>query len=412
MPGRERLARVRIYARRYPRPYWVLLTGESVQSLGFGLVVPFFALYLTQTLGIPPGQVGLLMVVWAVTGITGQPLGGLLADRIGRRPVMLAGLSLAGLSAGAFGLVEGLPAAAALTLCWGIANSVFEPAAAAYVTDVAPPELRTEAFGLWRVANNAFFAVGPPLGALLIWLGSLRVTFLFAAAAILVYCAIVWRALPESRPARDEHDPVPRFREALGDRTLVVLAVGVAVATTTYAWYEDALPVFLHEERGIAIAAWGLVFGINPVLVATLQYPIARWAAKRSSRMVLGLGAVVQGLALALLLPLTSVGGLALAVIVLSFGEMLLAPVSSAVAADLAPARLRGSYQGVINLAWEGAWGPSALVGLWLIGRGQGELLLTVALPLGFAAALLFLALPGGRLQREPALATADPLHP
>jgi hypothetical protein len=99
-------------------------------------------------------------------------------------------------------------------------------------------------------------------------------------------------------------------------------------------------------------------------------------------------------------------------VIVLTFGEMLIAPVSAAVAAEIAPERLRGSYQGVINLAWEGAWGPSALVGLWLVGRGQGELFLAFALPLGGLAALLFLALPAGRLLREPALASAEPVRP
>jgi hypothetical protein len=91
---------------------------------------------------------------------------------------------------------------------------------------------------------------------------------------------------------------------------------------------------------------------------------------------------------------------------------MLIAPVSSAVAAELAPERLRGSYQGVINLAWEGAWGPTALIGLWLVGRGQGEVILALALPIGILAALVYLALPGGRLQREPEFVSVEPVRP
>jgi hypothetical protein len=97
---------------------------------------------------------------------------------------------------------------------------------------------------------------------------------------------------------------------------------------------------------------------------------------------------------------------------VLTAGEMLIAPVASAVSAELAPERLRGSYQGVINLAWEGVWGPTALIGLWLVGRGEGEIFLALALPVGIFAALFFFLLPPGKLQREPALLSVEPMQP
>jgi predicted MFS family arabinose efflux permease len=239
----------------------------------------------------------------------------------------------------------------------------------------------------------------------------MRATFLFAGLAIVLFLIIIFRGLPESRPEPGEGEPPARFREALRDRLLVVLALGTATATFTYAFFEEALPVFLHEERGLAVVTWGLVLGINPVLVTIFQYPIARWAARRSSRNVLAFGAVLQGAALALLLPFSSLTALAVAVVVLAAGEMLIAPVGAAVAAEIAPERLRGSYQGVINIAWEGAWGPAALIGLWLVGRDQGEIFLALALPIGGLAALLFLMLPSGRLQREPVLASVEPAH-
>lgn len=72
---------------------------------------------------------------------------------------------------------------------------------------------------------------------------------------------------------------------------------------------------------------------------------------------------------------------------------------ASALAAELAPEHLRGSYQGVLNLGWNAASGPALLVGLWLVGRGQGELMLALALPLGALGAVAFLALPARRGQ-------------
>ena len=408
----ESVARARSHAARFPRAYWFLLGGEAVQSVGFGIAVPYMTLYLTGPVGITATQTGVMMLVWTTVSLAGQPLGGVLADRIGRRPVMIGGLAGAGVSAAGLALVSSFWQVIVVTVAWGTFNSIFEPAAGAYVADVTEPGLRTEAYGLWHVMANAGFAIGPPIGALVIWLSSMRATYLLAGLAILAYLAIAFRALPETRPAPGEDEPPARFQEALRDRLLLLLALGTATATFAFAYFEEALPVFLHEERGLAVVTWGLVLGINPLLVTVFQYPISRWTSRRSSRGVLAAGAILQGFALMLLLPFTSLGALIVAVVVLTAGEMLIAPVSSAVAAELAPERLRGSYQGVINLAWEGAWGPTALIGLWLVGRGQGEVLLALALPIGILAALVYLTLPGGRLQREPELATAEPVHP
>jgi MFS family permease len=389
-----------------------MLAGEAVQSVGFGIAVPYMTLYFTGPVGITAVQTGLLMLIWTTVSLAGQPIGGVLADRIGRRPVMIGGLAGAGVSAAGLALVTSFWQAAVVIVAWGTFNSVFEPATGAYIADVVEPGLRTEAYGLWHMMANAGFAVGPPVGALIIWLTSMRTTYLFAGLAILGFLVIAFRSLPESRPEGKEGEPPARFREALRDRLLVILAIGTATATFSYAFFEEALPVFLHEERGLAVVTWGLVLGINPILVTLFQYPISRWAARRSSRGVLATGAVLYGVSLALLLPFSSVGALVLAVVVLTAGEMLIAPVSSAVSAELAPARLRGSYQGVINLAWEGAWGPTALVGLWLVGRGEGEIFLALALPVGVVAALVFFLLPGGKLQREPAIMSVEPMRP
>jgi MFS family permease len=388
-----------------------MLAGEAVQSLGFGIAVPYMTLYLTGPVGITAMQTGVMMLVWTTVSLAGQPLGGVLADRIGRRPIMLGGLAGAGVSAAGLAFVTSFWQVIVVTVAWGTFNSIFEPAAGAYVADVVEPGLRTEAYGLWHVMANAGFAVGPPVGALVIWLTSMRTTYLLAGLAILGYLVIAFKALPESRPEHLDEESPARFREALRDRLLLILAIGTAAATFSFAFFEEALPVFLHEERGLAVITWGLVLGINPILVTLFQYPISRWAARRSSRSVLAAGAVLQGSALALLLPFSSIGALLVAVVVLTSGEMLIAPVSSAVSAELAPERLRGSYQGVINLAWEGAWGPTALIGLWLVGRGQGEILLALALPVGISAALLFFLLPRGKLQREPGMVSVEPMR-
>jgi MFS family permease len=183
-----------------------------------------------------------------------QPLGGILADRIGRRPMIIAGLAAAAVSVIGFGLVSSAWAVLLLGMIWGAGYGVFEPAAGALVADVSTEELRTEAFGLWRVVNNAGFTLGPPLAALVIWLSSLRGTYLVAGATLLAYFAIAWRLLPETRPTKHADEPPARFREALADRLLLVLIIGSLMAALVYGIFEAALPVFLHEDRGLSVA--------------------------------------------------------------------------------------------------------------------------------------------------------------
>ena len=409
---RERVVRARSHAGLFPRPYWVLLSGEAVQSVGHGMIVPFLSIYLTETIEASATEAGALLAIWAVVGLVGQPLGGLLADRIGRRPVIIGGLAVSAIASLAFAFASSIWAVAVLVLVWGAGFAVFEPAAGALVADVSRPDLRTEAYGIWRVVNNAGFTLGPPVAALVIWLSSLRGTFVVAGATVLGFLLIAWRALPETRPVRRHDERPARFGEALRDRLLVVLILGSAMAALVYGIFESALPVFLHDDRGISIATWGLVFGINPLLVTVFQYPISRWAARQSSRFVLALGAALLGASLAFIWPFASMPALVVGIILVTIGEMLVFPVATAVAAELAPERLRGSYQGALNLAFEGAWGPAALGGLWLVGSGHGELLLALSLPLGALGAALFLALPAGRVRREPALAAADAIVP
>jgi MFS family permease len=371
------------------------MAGDVFQSLGFGLVTPYLTLYLTNEIGVSPAVAGILLATFTIGAFAGTPLGGVGSDRLGRRPVMIVGLAGSGAAAIAFGLVDGLWPVVALIVAWGVFSSLFDPAAAGYVADVVGPELRTEAFGIKRLVNNASFALGVPLGALMIFLTSLRGPFVVSGAAALVYVGIVWRALPESRHRHViEQEERARFREGLRDRALMTLFAGLVLAYAVSSLYEGSIPVFLNEERGLGVAAWGALFSINPVLVTLFQYPVARWAGRRDPRRVLAVGALLYGGSLALLLPSDALWVLALAVVVFTAGEIVSEPVVSTVAANLAPSHLRGTYQSFVNLSLEVAWAPASIVGLWLIGRGQGELLLAVAPGVAAAAALVFLLLP------------------
>ncbi|HEY3183174.1 MAG TPA: MFS transporter [Gaiellaceae bacterium] len=382
------------HARRFPRPFWALTGADSVAALGAGIFVPYFALYLTTERGASGAQAGGLLALAGVMGIVGAPLGGFAADHFGRRRTLLTGIALSAGFFTSFGVVDSLGLLTALIPLFAIGSDLMGPAISAAIADMIEPELRAEAYGLRRQVQQLAFALGPPLGALIVLGLSLRWLFVFAGIGSLIFFAVVWRELPETKPAHVEGTPRPRFRDALHDRTLLLLALGSGIGVAVYCQFDSVLGVFLHRDRGYALATWGLLFAINPMLIGLFQYVVARWAARRRARTMLASGAVLEGAAL-FVLWFTSVWPVLVAAIaVLTLGEMLINPVASAFAARIAPVTLRGTYEGVVDTAFAVAWPPSVLVGLSLVGAGHGEVLLAGALPLALVGALCFARLP------------------
>jgi MFS family permease len=389
------LGRARAHADLFPRPFRSLIAGQAVFSVGSGTFVPYLAIYLTRDLGASGAQAGAIIAVAGMVGLIGSPVGGVLADRVGRRPMILVSLAGNGTILILIGSLSSLLAIAVIVPFWGIVGDLMGPAVSAAIADMVVEERRVEAYALQRVVSNLAFAVGPPLGALIALVSSLRWTFIVAGFGCLVYFTVVWFRVPETRPEHVEHHGEgTRIGTALRDRKLVALVLASALATYIYVQWTDVGGLFLVHDRGYSAATWGLCFGINPILVAAGQYPLARWARKRSPRVILAAGAVLQGLALTMLLPFSPLAWLIASVLVFTLGEMLIAPIATALAASLAPAHLRGSYQGVLNFAFAGAFGPAVFIGVALVGAGHGAWMLSLALPLSVLAAALTWPLP------------------
>ena len=82
------LSRLSIYGRDLPPTFWFLWFGTVINRLG-GFAVPFLILYLTSRLAIDPASAALMVSVLGAGSFLSQLTGGELADRLGRRPVML-----------------------------------------------------------------------------------------------------------------------------------------------------------------------------------------------------------------------------------------------------------------------------------------------------------------------------------
>ena len=71
----------------------MLVAGDGVAHLGYGVFVPYVALYLTGPVGASTTVAGIVLAGWGIVTLATAPFGGLLADRLGRRPLILWGLA-------------------------------------------------------------------------------------------------------------------------------------------------------------------------------------------------------------------------------------------------------------------------------------------------------------------------------
>ncbi len=375
-----------------PATFWWLWAGVLVNSLA-SFVFPFLTLALVAR-GWSKEGTGLVVSLIGAGSIVSAPLGGVLADAIGRRLTLLTSLVL---SAGATALVAfaEAPVAVAITVATlGLVANLFRPAAQALVADVIPASDRTRAFGLNYWAMNLGFAVSLVLGgALAHW--SFRALFLADAATTLVFAAMVWRKIPETRPAEaslDAEAPWRGLATAFRDRTFVMfLALNVAFAVVLFQ-FNVAAPLDM-ARNGIGPFAYGALMSLNGIVIAALQPFAGRLTARLEGGGVLAGASVLTGIGYGLFALVRTPAGYAGAIVIWTLGEILYSPVAGALSADLAPVALRGRYQGAFGMSWGIAataapvLGSVALVRLGPAGVWGGCLLLGMAGAAGQLAA-------------------------
>jgi MFS family permease len=366
------------------------MLGALINRAGC-FVVPLVAIYLTGERGLRPTTAGLVIAAYGFGSLLSGPLGGTLADRVGRRPTMIfafgwsaTAMLLASLARSPFTL-------GAAFLHLGVATDLYRPAAQAAIADVCSSEERPRAFGMMYWVVNLGFAIAAALGGTLSRYG-FRWLFVADAATTLAYGAVIALFVPETRPLAAA--VAPRVTGATGlvtvlrDRTLLAFMFTQMLVTVQFIQSHGALPVALAQQ-GIGAAAYGAVIAVNGVLIFALQ-PVALGVVARMRRTsALALGAVLVGVGFGLNAPALGVAGAVCSVVVWTLGEMVGSPVVPAVLADLAPLHLRARYQGMGQVMF----GLCALVGppagLWVLEHGSPRLLWSVCCALGLLSGAL-----------------------
>ncbi|MFJ4326480.1 MFS transporter [Streptomyces tricolor] len=340
----------------------LLILTQLAFNVGFFAVLPFLAEHLGTAIGMAGWLVGVVLGLRTFSQQGLFVVGGALADRYGVRPVVLTGCALRVAGFAWLGYAGATWSVIGSVLLIGFAAALFSPAVESEVARQAV--LREEAGGgprarvlaLFTVAGQAGAFVGPLLGGLLLTV-DFRTVCLAGAGVFVAVLAGHAVLLPRHIPGREPVQVRGGVGPLLRNRRFFALCCGYGAQLLAYNQLYLALPAEAERAAGSQTpVAW--LFALSSLLVVTAQLPVTRWAGRRlTPRRSLAAGLLLTGAGFAAVAAARPAGWtgaaglapLAALVVLLTLGQMLVAPVARAWLPDLAePGRL-GLYTGALS---------------------------------------------------------------
>lgn len=359
-----------------PATFWYLWAGLLINRAG-AFAMLFLSLYLTDVRGASIGLAGTVVGAYGAGGAAGVLLGGVLADRWGRRATLLAAhLATAGLMV-ALAFSRPLLLIAVLATLIGVVHSMPSPAFVAAIVDVVPAERRSRAFNLQFWAFNLGMAVASLLAGVLAE-ASFTALFLVDAGATLAAAVVIGWKVPETlRPARlgldrpleseptADHPPAarpvttsvrprrPGLHTALADRTFLVF-VGLTFVLAVLTMQTSTIMPLAMRADGLGPSAYGVV-ALGGALIVIGQLFVPRLIDRHRKDVVLAASTALLALGFGVLAFADELAVYLGAAVVWTVGSMLAAPPNAQINADLAPPQLRARYQSVFYLTFPAA---------------------------------------------------------
>ncbi|WP_280474120.1 MFS transporter [Nocardia asiatica] len=268
--------------RSFDLPARLLMINQFGINLGFYMLMPYLAGYLAGPLGLAAWAVGLVLGVRNFSQQGMFLIGGTLADRLGYKPLIVAGCLL---RTGGFALLivaESLPMVLIASAATGFAGALFNPAVRAYLA-ADTGERRVEAFAVFNMFYQAGILAGPLVGLALMAV-DFRVTAGVAAAVFAALTIAQLFALPARRgeaPA-EKTSVLDDWRRVISNRRFLAFSVAMIGSYVLSFQVYLALPLqaeFIAGARSQALVS--ALFVVSGVVAVAGQLRITAWLRAR-----------------------------------------------------------------------------------------------------------------------------------
>ncbi|MEU6409214.1 MFS transporter [Microbispora sp. NPDC046933] len=278
--------------RSFDRSVRLLMLNQFAINVGFYMLMPYLAGHLAHGLGMAAWTVALVLAMRNLSQQGLFLLGGALADRLGYRPIIIAGCLLRTCGFALLGFAATLPALLVASAMTGLAGALFNPAVRAYLAHDAK-DRRVEAFALFNVFYQAGILAGPLIGLALVTVGFPLVCGT-AATVFALLTLLQSAALPPCRSTTDAPTGLPAgWRIVVTNRPFLLFTLAMCTSYVLAFQIYLALPLHLGSTGEVSA-----LFVVSAVVAIGGQLRITEWARARwSSGQAISRGLALMALA-------------------------------------------------------------------------------------------------------------------
>ncbi|MCG1026813.1 MFS transporter [Virgibacillus halodenitrificans] len=337
-----------------PKYIWLLVIATTINVTGGSFLWPLNTIYMHNELGKSLAFAGLILMFNQGAAIVGNLIGGALFDRFSAYKTILYGTGLA--MAATLVLVfthEVITAYAILLVIIGFGNGITWPVMFAMAGSLWPEGGR-RSFNAIYVAQNLGVALGATIGG---YVASISFDYIFIANAslfIVFFLIVLFTFKPlDNERDRQMHTSVleqsGKIRNKSAFAGLFILCGGFLIAWISYSQWQSTIASHT-QDIGIPLEQYSALWAINGFLIV-LGQPLVKWVSNKvtSEKKHIYIGTVIFIASFIIAMFARDFTMFAVAMVILTVGEMLFWPAIPSLANSLAPKGRAGFYQGVVN---------------------------------------------------------------
>jgi MFS family permease len=386
----------------YSPQFWMVVATSFIDRIGGTMLFPFFSLYITSKFEVGMTEAGIVLGILSAFGLVSNFIGGALTDKYGRKKLVIFGLIFSAISTFSLGLVEEMVYLYSIAVIVGLFSNIGNPARQAMIADILPEEQRAEGFGILRVIANLSWIIGPMIGG---FVAKKSFFALFVADAVIstIVAVLFYFLIKESKPEISEEIKSESLMLVFSGYLKVMknlaymafISVSILMGLVYLQMY-NSLSVYMRDVHGLGPQSYGLLMVTSSVTVILFQFKMSRSIKYRGPFVMMAFGSFFYAIGFSMFgfdplglversfqffqWSITLSGTLVwfmLGIFIVTIGEMIVMPVSQALAANFSPEDMRGRYMAIFSLAWAipATFGPG-LAGLILDNKSYNPNLL------------------------------------
>lgn len=335
----------------------IIAMANGLVTFGYGLSLPFFAVYLSTQKGVPASLVGTFLAFAMLSTSVASAISGEISDVIGRQKVMVGSVICRCISMFALAVCMYWEASFVWLLVFHFMGSFlgafFRPAANAWIADNTTPKERVEAFGINRIGLNLGWALGPAIGGFMV-LKSYDFAFFSTAFAYLGGAFFVFKYIKDSRAlSKARKANFASMLMELKNPCLAQLCLFIFLITMVNSQLVVGLSLHTVTYLGLPQNYVGLFFTMNGLVVVFFQYFASMLMTKMRLTTAIAIGCFMYAVGYGSVGFFKSFGLIGAGVILAAFGELLVSPGEHTLVANIASPTTRGRFLGLQTVFYQ-----------------------------------------------------------